>query len=83
MMTKTGMVARQLIKQSGRGYFVFNDRLVDGRRSLKVWGWNRSDYKEAKRLLELAGCRVDLVGTETYSPRSNQRFLQTRLHVTE
>lgn len=82
MMTKTRLVARLLMAQ-GRGTYVFNDRLVDDRRSLKVWGWRHSDYVEAKQMLEQAGCQVELVQFTARSPRSGQRYSQTRLHVTE
>ena len=34
---------------------VFNDRLVDGTRSVKVWGWKREDYYAARALLHSAG----------------------------
>lgn len=82
MMTKTRLVA-QLLMAQGRGTYVFNDRLVDDRRSLKVWGWGQSDYVEAKQMLEQAGCQVELVQFTARSPRSGQRYSQTRLHVTE
>lgn len=62
MITKTRQVASEIIN-NGRGHFAYNDRLVDGRRSLKVWGWNVSDYMKAQRKLERMGCKVQLVST--------------------
>ena len=47
-ITKTTQVARKIMNK-GKGTYLFNDRLVDGRRSLKVWGWTDSDYRKAKR----------------------------------
>ena len=73
MITKTAMVARQIIS-AGYGSTMFNDKLVDGRRSLKVWGWRHERYMYAKRLLENMGCKVEVVVTDAGS---------TRLHVTE
>lgn len=42
---------------------VFNDRLKDGRRSLKVWGWNALTYAEAVDFLRDRGCQVRVVKT--------------------
>ena len=55
--TKTGRVARELSKDG----FIFNDRLRDGRRSLKVWGWSERQYLLAKEKLEALGCTVEVV----------------------
>lgn len=79
--TKTGKVAGLLMAE-GRGTLMFNDRLVDGRRSLKVWGWNQVDYLKAKTMLEQEGCTVDIVKTQ-YFQSGNRRYKNTRLHVTE
>lgn len=82
MQTKTGFVARLMLNQ-GRGHHIFNDRLLNGRRSLKVWGWARPDYEEARLRLEGLGCQVDLVEFGRYSPQAGGRYRQLRLHVTE
>lgn len=71
--TKTGKIAAQL-RARGQGHRIFNDRLVNGRRSLKVWGWTSGDYIEAAQLLEQLACKVETVKT---------RRGRTRLHVTE
>ena len=42
--TKTRTVINELLT---KGQFVFNDRLRDGRRSLKVWGWDNDTYTRA------------------------------------
>ena len=77
-MTKTAKVAR-VIMANGRGTMMFNDKLVDGTRSLKVWGWTGGDYMMAKQLLEQIGCRADIV---TFRKQYSKK-MQTRLHVTE
>ena len=58
--TKTRTVIKPLLT---KGQFVFNDRLRDGRRSLKVWGWDKDTYARAKDMLEAAGCRCVIVKT--------------------
>lgn len=83
MKTKTGTIARAVISMNNRGSLMFNDRLRDGRRSLKVWGWNDRDYETARELLTRAGCQVQVVEFEAYSARSGGRYTQRRLHVQE
>lgn len=75
--TKTGRVARELSKDG----FIFNDRLRDGRRSLKVWGWSEQQYLCAKERLEALDCTVEVVRVALRGePPGVFRF---RLHVTE
>lgn len=75
--TKTGRVAKELSKDG----FIFNDRLRDGRRSLKVWGWSEQQYLLAKEKLEALGCTVEVVHVALRGkPPGGFRF---RLHVTE
>ena len=81
--TRTQAVARALIKSTGRGHVIFNDRLVDGKRSLKVWGWQAADYQTAKNMLEVWGCDVKIVQAQRYSARDGRRQIVTRLHVQE
>lgn len=78
MATKTTTIARAVIAITGRGIKVFNDPLVDGRRSLKVWGWQEEDYNLANNLLTSAGCKVTKVKTH-----KSQWKGRTRLHVAE
>lgn len=79
-ITKTTQVARKIMNK-GKGTYLFNDRLVDGRRSLKVWGWSDAEYRKAKRELEAQGCKVDMV--QFVAHKWNMSKLQTRLHVEE
>lgn len=81
MKTKTGTIARAVMTMTDRGFLMFNDRLVDGRRSLKVWGWTPADYEAARNLLTQAGCSVTQVEFDSYSRGMRQR--QIRLHVQE
>ena len=62
---------------AGTDEIIFNDKLVDGRRSIKVQGWSNADYKHAKRVLELEGFHVKIVYGDM------QRARPTRLHVDE
>jgi len=68
-------------KLAGPDATIFNDRLVDGRRSYKVWGWNMFDYDTALTELEAAGLKVKLVLHRGYSGRGMRRYTQPRLHV--
>lgn len=79
-ITQTTRIAREL---AGPRATIFNDRMVDGRRSLKVWGWKLHDYRECQRLLEAAGHKVEMI--ERNAPQTYFRAAgkQIRLHVTE
>ena len=79
-VTKTMQTARLL---AGEMAVVFNDKLKTGERSLKVWGWGSADYIKAKKVLELAGCKVKTVMFVRYSERGRCNYTQIRLHVTE
>lgn len=85
MITTTTKVAKKVIAKTGRGSTIFNDKLSDGRRSLKVWGWGEAEYLKAKKKLEKKGCTVKVVKVKSYSygaPAGRIR-MQTRLHVAE
>jgi hypothetical protein len=62
---------------------IFNDKLVDGTRSLKVWGWLAEDYAKAKAMLEAWDCDVTLVQEDKYSARGGRMYTMRRLHVVE
>ena len=57
MITKTRQAVNLV---GGKGRYAFNDRLLDGRRSFKVYGWRYADYKKAADILILAGCKVQI-----------------------
>ena len=78
--TKTIGVVRQL---TGPMPIVFNDRLKNGVRSVKVWGWRVADYERAVMALEAAGLKSKIVFFESYSHRGGYYFTQPRLHVIE
>ena len=82
-VTKTTQIANAVIELTGHGWMKFNDRLKDGRRSLKVIGWNDEDYKQAAKLLTVMGCDVWIVEFPGYNFRVGRGYMQTRLHVRE
>ena len=53
-------------------HYVYNDPLVDGRRSVKVWGWTHKDYIAALGVLRAAGLsgrivrNTNVYGTSPY-----------------
>lgn len=79
MITLTAKVAQVVKATTGKGTKIFNDRLEDGARSLKVWGWDRGEYFQVKQMLEMAGCRAEIVEFVTRSFKRKQ----IRLHVWE
>lgn len=79
-VTETTRIARKL---AGRRTTIFNDKLADGRRSLKVWGWDRFNYEICKECLEKAGHTVELVEFDTPLTYWRKAGSQIRLHVTE
>lgn len=83
MSTQTTHIARQLMKDQRRGSMIFNDRLADGRRSLKVWGWDKRDYLECQRLLADAGLDSKLTEAHYAASRFRPARVQYRLHVDE
>jgi hypothetical protein len=82
--TLTRRVAKLVCKETGRGHMIFNDKLADGTRSLKVWGWDDLDYMQAFMLLEKFGFKPKLVKTPVkYDVRSGRMRRSTRIHVNE
>lgn len=79
----------QLIRaQAGKSRRVYNDKLADGTRSVKVRGWRKGDYKLAKSTLEAEGYEVKLVEFDIPSyvwgyRGGSAKGKQVRLHVTE
>ena len=83
MSTKTRLVARTVCDLTDRGHVIYNDKMADGRRSLKVWGWGEDEYYRAKSLLEAMNCTVKLVVKERFDARWGGNIIVRRLHVTE
>lgn len=79
----------QLIRaQAGKSRRVYNDKLADGTRSVKVRGWRKGDYRLAKSTLEAEGYEVKLVEFNIPSyvwgyRGGSAKGKQVRLHVTE
>lgn len=68
-------------KLAGPSPVIFNDRLVDGTRSYKVWGWNDSDYENAVSALKSAGFDAELITYNGYSARRKRYYFQYRIYV--
>jgi hypothetical protein len=83
MSTKTRLVARTVCDFTGKGHVIYNDKMADGRRSLKVWGWGEDEYYRAKSLLEAMNCTVKLDVKERFDARWGGNIIVRRLHVTE
>lgn len=79
-ITQSTRIARKL---AGPRTTIFNDKMVDGRRSLKVWGWQRNEYEECKRQLQAAGHTVELVERDTPQTYWRPAGKQIRLHILE
>ena len=82
-VTRTTQLARQHMKKVGKGNMLFNDRLVDGRRSLKVWGWGLPQYESFQRLLKTEGLNSEIISKQRCSPWAKPGDLQHRIHVDE
>lgn len=82
-VTATSNIANLVIDFSGRGWLKFNDKLKDGRRSLKVLGWEYRDYKLARNLLLIHGHHAKIIEHSGYSNRGGRSYSQYRLHVRE
>lgn len=88
MVSKVRTLINAAVVLRERGSFVFNDKMKNGGRSIKVWQWNRSDYEFAANLLRKAGYRVVIKQYVRQYPRwrrtdETKTFTVTRLHVFE
>ena len=72
---------KDIRKLAGPIPVIFNDRLVDGTRSYKVWGWDIPDYNNALQALKYSGFSAKLVLFEGYSQRGHRQYIQPRIHV--
>ena len=79
--TKTGAIVSAMIAANSN-CVMYNDRLRNGVRSVKVIGWTRADYTTAQRQLEQAGCTVKVVKLKKVLPWARTQVAM-RLHVTE
>ena len=78
MVLESSKIIRKL---AGPLATIFNDRLVDGTRSYKVWGWDVPDYAKALHTLKSSGFSAKLVLFEGYSKRGRRQYIQPRIHV--
>jgi hypothetical protein len=82
-ITETTRIANLVIHLTGHGWMKFNDKMNDGRRSLKVFGWEYKDYEMARNLLLIHGHYAEIVCFGAYSFRGGCNYTQYRLHVKE
>ena len=78
MILESSKIIRKL---AGPIPIIFNDKLVDGTRSYKVWGWDIPDYNNALRALKSSGFSAKLVLFNGYSIRGHRHYIQPRIHV--
>ena len=86
-MTVDYRPAVRLVRNAARAAdnraFVFNDRLQNGSRSVKVWGWKKQDYMKAAADIRKMGYNAEVkdVGAKMGwgFVRSTER--QYRLHI--
>ena len=79
--TVTGKVVRRL---AGKDAIIFNDRMEDGARSVKVYGWGEKDYKRAAKKLRKLG--HDAIISKRFVPKrgwDKGYRIQCRLQVVE
>lgn len=65
-------ITKTLRGMFGKDVVIFNDRLLDGTRSVKIWGWSLGAAKHAEQRLKKQGLAVKLIET---------RLGEFRLHV--
>ncbi len=82
MITETCKIVKSVAK-TVKNTTIFNDKLVDGTRSVKVWGFGAAEYKRCQTLLEAAGFKVKLIEREEKSHWDDRMIMFRRLHVTE
>ena len=84
-VTETRRLARRHIKHTGKGNHIFNDRLVNGCRSLKVWGWDLPQYESFQLMLKGAGIKSQIVELKSVDRRQWGGSLRRRyrIHVYE
>ena len=79
MISTSTKIMREL---AGKNATVFNDKMADGRRSYKVWGWKYLDYEKAWAHLLKAGIKSEVVVARAYYSARGARAVQnTRIHV--
>jgi len=61
--SKSGKIVRALMTLTGKGTFLFNDRIRGGR-SIKVWGWKKDHYDVAIEAMAKQGITAKLVKTQ-------------------
>lgn len=81
-MIKSAKIARAVITLTGKGTYLFNDR-IQGGRSIKVWGWEREHYELAMQAMALQGIKAKLVTTPVFKNLTWQPGGNLRIHTQE
>lgn len=81
-MRKASSIVRatDAVRKNGRSV-IFNDKLQDGARSFKVWGWNEADYSACVAALCAEGYMVHAIKTPVKGYGWMATGGNTRLHV--
>ena len=81
MKAKSSKIVRALMTLTGKGTFLFNDKIRGGR-SIKVWGWKKEHYEVAMEAMAKQGIASKLVKTpDSTSPWRGGGTL--RIHTQE
>lgn len=56
--TNPAKLVRAMMTTFGAGTYLFNDKMKDGRRSIKVWGWKQEEWRLAVDILRAHGFSV-------------------------
>ncbi len=57
------IVPARIVRELAGNKIMFNDRLSNGGRSIKVWGWQMADYQAAIQALVRQGVSCAIVRT--------------------
>ena len=77
----TSQSSKIMRKLAGKDAVIFNDKLVDGTRSYKVWGWKDSDYQSARTLLMAAGFEATIQYARGFCEFRQAKHVETRIYV--
>lgn len=80
--SKSGKIVRALMTLTGKGTFVFNDRIRGGR-SIKVWGWKKDHYDVAIEAMTKQGIKAKLVTTPMFKNLTWKTGGSLRIHTQE
>ncbi len=80
-MSKVTAVSKLVRSLAGKDRTMYNDRLKDGSRSIKVQNWTKNQYAAAQRKLEQAGYKAEVRPNRLYNTYSTNFVSKHRLRV--